>query len=194
MMIRRLNEGHNEYKKKIQEKDSLRQNSGAEVDKVLGDLKQEVLLAERRLADEFLLLGELVRECVAARRECLLTAFSLRPTPEGLEALQALAPPPGAKENCSGLLDLTGVVVGCTSEVCDDLLIILSSARWPLLKWDTEWLQLKAICTQYMKDPDAFRYKKEQLTNAQVRLIQRIFIGKQLEFIFLNFECKRGYV
>lgn len=185
-VIRRLNEGHNEYKKHIQDKDSLRQNSSPEVETMLSELKQEVLAAEHRLADEFLLLGELVRDCVAAHRECLLTAFSLRPTPEGLEALEAVAPPPDTKENC-GLLSLTGEVIGCSTEVCDDLLIILNSARWPLLKLETEWLQLKDICAHYMKDPEGFRYKKQELTNAQVRLIQNIsgnFVCSSAEFIF----------
>lgn len=177
-IIRRLNEGHNEVKKHIQDKDNMRQSTVPEVESLLSELKHEVLEAEHKLADEFLLLGELVRECVVAHRECLLTAFSLRPTPEGLMALEAVAPPPDTNEN-SGQLSLTSEVIGCSTEVCDDLLIILNSARWPLLKWETEWLELKNICAHYMKDPDGFRYKKQELANAQVRLYVTIHLGSR---------------
>jgi hypothetical protein len=163
-IIRRLNEGHNEVKKHIQDKD----NTAPDEEKTLSDLKHEVLEAEHRLADEFLLLSELVRESVAAHRECLLTAFSLRPTAEGLEALEQVAPPPDSNKDKGSVLGLTGEVIGCSTEVCDDLLIILNSARWPLLKWDTEWPQLRDICAHYMQDPDGFRYKKQELANAQV--------------------------
>jgi len=163
-IIRRLNEGHNEVKKHIQDKD----NTAPEEEKMLMELKHEVLEAEHRLADEFLLLSELVRESVAAHRECLLTAFSLRPTAEGLEALEQVAPPPDTTKDKGSMLGLTGEVIGCSTEVCDDLLIILNSARWPLLKWETEWPQLRDICAHYMQDPDGFRYKKQELANAQV--------------------------
>ncbi|XP_059491053.1 bromodomain-containing protein 4-like isoform X2 [Neocloeon triangulifer] len=171
MIIRRLNEGHNEVKKHIQDRDNLKvaTESGEEpdIDKVRADLKREVLEAEHRLAEEFLLLGDLVQDCMAAYRECLLTAFSLRPTPEGLDELEKIAPNEDAN-GAVGMLSLTGETIGCNDDVCDDLLIILNSARWQLLKWETKWDELKNLCTEYLKDPERVRYKKEELKHAKV--------------------------
>ncbi|XP_065349643.1 uncharacterized protein LOC135945726 isoform X2 [Cloeon dipterum] len=170
-IIRRMNESHNEVKNHIQTRDSLQQASesdeGPEVQEEREKLKRLVVEAEHRLAEEFVLLSLLVQHCAPAYRECLLTAFSLRPTPEGLETLESIAPPESSSENDS-MLALTGDDIGCTSDVCDDLLIILSSARWQVLKWDTKWQDLKNLCIEYLKDPEKSRYKKEKLEYAKI--------------------------
>ncbi|CAB3382491.1 Hypothetical predicted protein [Cloeon dipterum] len=170
-IIRRMNESHNEVKNHIQTRDNLQQASesdeGPEVQEEREKLKRLVVEAEHRLAEEFVLLSLLVKHCAPAYRECLLTAFSLRPTPQGLETLESIAPPESSTENDS-MLALTGDDIGCTSDVCDDLLIILSSARWQVLKWDTKWQDLKNLCIEYLKDPEKVRYKKEKLEYAKI--------------------------
>ncbi|XP_046406696.1 uncharacterized protein LOC124171566 isoform X2 [Ischnura elegans] len=53
--------------------------------------------------------------------------------------------------------------LGLTSQLCDDLAVVLSGPRWHMLSWMLDWSHLSSLCERYLKDRDGMRNVTKEL-------------------------------
>ncbi|XP_071439268.1 platelet binding protein GspB-like isoform X2 [Hetaerina americana] len=53
--------------------------------------------------------------------------------------------------------------LGLTSQLCDDLAVVLSGPRWHMLSWVLEWNHLSSLCERYLQDREGMRNITKEL-------------------------------
>lgn len=148
-------------------------------------------LSELHLYNGFLLLADCVHKDVFLHRECVLTAFSIKPSKSSFLILQAIAKETNNNEKdreiCENLpstptqtdSNLNNFVnnilaspiyipsaedLGITQTLCDDLAIVIQNARSKQLYWTLSWDQLSEECELIMKQNSSnFGHSKQEL-------------------------------
>lgn len=150
----------------------------------------------KRLATAFMKLADVLSEHENVSRECVLTSFSLQPSPETLLKIEDIArqgghevvetgkwlcklhPPISEHDEICLQCDKCGDFMGklvleaalntnltlnealtterlcISSQLCDDLAVILCSPRYQFLSWDQEWRHLQRLCAMYLYSPE----------------------------------------
>ncbi|KAF5289285.1 hypothetical protein FQR65_LT11906 [Abscondita terminalis] len=158
---------------------------------------EKVAETSERLAHGFLRLADVLNEHIKVSRECVLTAFSLKPTQSTLDRIVNLAkdtgyevldtgqnwkcklhPPIDSSDDvcykcneCGEYMSklelksplntntalseaLTEEQLGLSPQLCDDLVVVLSSPRYQLFSWLVQWKDLHRLCVLYLDDPE----------------------------------------
>lgn len=155
-----------------------------ELEKHKNNLEYEAQdLSEFRLHNGFLLLADCFHKDVFLNRECVLSAFSVKPSETCLAKLQEIAIETNNNEinpefhgtdwNMNSFVNriLASPIyippaddLGITQTLCDDLAIVIGSARFKELNWNLGWEELVKRCDTYMKeDWTNFRNSKKEL-------------------------------
>ena len=115
-----------------------------------------VKTTEMELAKEFSSLTELVKSNARVACECALTAFSLSPTSERyetLDALQQLLP----EIDTQPYSEAAAKNLGISNSVIKDLSVVVHSCRWEVLTWKNGWSSLSTLCIEYLAYPEKMR-------------------------------------
>lgn len=144
------------------------------------------------LAKEFSSLTELVKSNARVACECALTAFSLSPTSERyetLDALQQLLP----EIDTQPYSEAAAKNLGISNSVIKDLSVVVHSCRWEVLTWKNGWSSLSTLCIEYLVYPEKMRNitKDLKFLNSKLDYSQFDHLPKPEVNLFTGIE--KGY-
>lgn len=144
------------------------------------------------LAKEFSSLTELVKSNARVACECALTAFSLSPTSERyetLDALQQLLP----EIDTQPYSEAAAKNLGISNSVIKDLSVVVHSCRWEVLTWKNGWSSLSTLCIEYLAYPEKMRNitKDLKFLNSKLDYSQFDHLPKPEVNLFTGIE--KGY-